>query len=375
MSPAFPNPQHEHPKSSEPVALPTPPEVRTLAIEHTIRWEPADHTAAWTAAPLAALSGIEPVVVHQRALAEIETLATAARRSAFGVLYGATYRCPRLRMDYLLIEGVQPGSSADIGPDADLRSALGAIIAQLSASGVRAVGWYRCGGQGGIRISPGDVAMHAALFPEAWSVALLRDSASTEATAAIIRLDGHRPHVIPFFELLSPESPADLNPKRTAIAWSSYHLMSDQAPPETPEEPIPLLDTSVPRHPVVQSPNASDRVRSPRVRPFEPRRATPAPVSSPRIAADLRPISTVDATSPGDTLPPEPPPPPAPSPDQSIERIFDEPASPPTNDPKRTASRRSSSRLFSFRPRFGARAMALAAIALAIFAAWYATHR
>jgi len=308
VSPAFPNPQHEHLESSEPAGLSTPLEVRTLAVEHTIRWEPAAHTAVWATAPLAAVPGIEPVVVHQRALAEIESLATAARSSAFGILYGARYRCPRLRLDYLLIEGVQPGSSADIGPDADLRSALGAIIAQLSASDVGAVGWYRCGGQGGIRISPGDAAMHAALFPEPWSVAMLRDSANTDATAAVIRLDGHRPHLIPFYELLSPESPADLNPKQTAISWSSYHTMSDQQPP--------------------------------------------------------------------DPQPPEPPPPaPAPAPAQSIERIFDEPASPPTNDPKHNAPRRTSSRLFSFRPRFGERTLALAAIALAIFAAWYATHR
>jgi len=67
-------------------------------------------------------------------------------------------------------------------------------------------------------------------------------------------------------------------------------------------------------------------------------------------------------------------PPSATPPSSSIDRIFDQPAEPFPRTRTSHASRRAPFRLFSFRPRLGGRTLALIVIALAIVAAWYATH-
>ena len=340
---------------------PPVPELRTLALERAVRWEPADHVVSSLSVPLGAISAVEPLVVHHQALADIEAHAAASRAFAFGVLYGEIYRCPRLHMNYVLVEGVQRGSLDDAPPNGDLHSTLAAVIDRLRTTGVRAVGWYRAGAAVGLHLSSADTRMHAALFPEAWTVALVRDALIVHSMAAFVRLiDRAQPYPVPFYEQLSAEAYVEGERPRTAIAWSSYHTMTDVSPPVLTNAPLPLFDARRMRRTPAARPAIPSQPPSGRAKPFEPVRAipsTPTPAPAP------------------ESLPAEVPEPAPPEPAAlSIERIFDpapqaSPRSRPASSPRRRLFR-----TFSFRPRVWLPVLTLAAMSLAVFAAWYFTH-
>lgn len=340
---------------------PPVPELRTLALERAVRWEPADQVISSLSVPLGTISAVEPLVVHHQALADIEAHAAASRAFAFGVLYGEIYRCPRLHMNYVLVEGVARGSLDDAPPNADLHATLAAMIDRLRETGVRTVGWYRAGAAVGLHLSSADARMHAALFPEAWTVALVRDALIVRSMAAFVRLvDRTQPYVVPFYEQLSAEAYVEGERPRTAIAWSSYHTMTDVSPPVLPNAPLPLFDARrMRRTPPAARPVAPVQPQTGRAKPFEP----------------VRPLASTSAAAPADSLPadspnaaqPEPP-------DQSIERIFDpDPHATTRTEPARSPRRGPFPR-FSFRPRVWLAALTIAAIASAVLAAWYFTH-
>ena len=351
---------HDGSAWSAPDSIPAPP-LRTLALERAVRWEPVDDVVSSLSVPLGTISSVEPLVLHQQALAEIEAHAAASRAFAFGVLYGEIYRCPRLQMNYVLVEGVQRGSLDEAPPNADLRSALTEVVDRLHASGLRSVGWYRAGASVGLHLTPADVGMHAALFPEPWAVALVRDALIVRSTAAFFRLiDRTQPYPVPFYEQLTADAYADGEHPPTAIAWSSYHTMTDVLRPETPNAPLPLFDTQRIRHTPSSQPLLTGRPPTSRVKPFEPARAIPSiplPPPAPEPAA-------ADAAKP---------PPPEPT-SHPIDRIFDPaPATSRHHEPY-PSSRSGLFHGFSLRPRVSIRALTLVAIALAIIAAWYFTH-
>lgn len=336
-------------------------ELRTLALERAVRWEPADDITSSLQKPLGTVSAIEPLVVHQRALTDIETHAAASRAFAFGVLYGEIYRCPRLRIDYVLVEGAQRGDIDDAPPDADLRSTLAALIDRLRASGVRAVGWYRTGTPGALHLSSEEVSMHAALFPEPWAVAFVRDALIVRSAAAFVRLANHtRPYAVPFFEQLAADAYAEGERPRTAIAWSSYHTMTDVLALELADAPLPLFDAGKIRRAPAARPGITTRPQAARAKPFEPVRAVPV---TPAPPPEVQP-------TPPEAVEPDPP---EPAP-YSIDRIFDPLPEAATPHVPESSPRRRLSRQFSFRPRDRILALTIAAIAFAILAAWYFTH-
>ena len=326
-----------------------------------MRWEPVDNVASSLAVPLGTISSVEPLVLHQQALVEIEAHAAASRSFAFGVLYGEIYRCPRLHLNYVLVEGVERGNVDEAPPNADLRSALATVVDRLHASGVRSVGWYRTGASGRLHLSPADVAMHAALFPEPWTVALVRDALIIRSTAVFFRLiDRRQPYPIPFYEQLAVDAVAEGERPRTAIAWSSYHTMTDVSPPEAPNAPLSLFDAQrVRRIPPTRLP-VTGRSPTSRVKPFEPAKAgasipLPAPVPEPVVPEVAKPA------------PPQ-------SLSHAIDRIFDPAPMTSRHHGPDPSSRRGLFQTFSFRPRVSIRALTMLAIALAIIAAWYFTH-
>ena len=313
------------------------------------------------------MSAVEPLVVHQQALADIEAHAAASRAFAFGVLYGEVYRCPRLHMNYVLVEGAERGTLDDAQPDADLRSTLAVVIERLHSSGVRAIGWYRAGAAVGLKLSSSDLSMHAALFPEAWTVALVRDALIVRATAAFVRLIDHtQPYPVPFYEQLSAEAYVEGERPRTAIAWSSYHTMTDVLLPELPNAPLPLFDARRMRRTPPSRPAVPGRPQSARAKPFDPARPLPGtdaqPIDAPQPASAAPTPAAVSIPSP-----PEPA-------SQSIERIFDPAPAKFTRSERPMAPRRRPFPTFSFRPRVWLPTLTIAAIAFAIFAAWYFTH-
>lgn len=341
---------------------PPEPEPRTLALERAVRWEPADHVISSLAVPLGTISAVEPLVVHHQALADIEAHAAASRSFAFGVLYGEIYRCPRLHMNYVLVEGAQPGSLDDAPPNADLHSTLAAVIDRLRTTGVRAVGWYRAGAAVGLHLSPADVRMHAALFPEAWAVALVRDALIVHSMAAFVRLiDRTQPYPVPFYEQLPPEAYVEGERPRTAIAWSSYHTMTDVSPPVLPDTPLPLLNARRARRTSAARPFVPGQPQSGRTKPFEPVRPV---LSAPFTAPYAKSVSAEGSPEPA---PPEPA-------ALSIEHIFDPDPHASTQTEPATSPRRGLFRKFSFGPRVRLAALTIAAIAFAILAAWYFTH-
>lgn len=311
MPPAFPQSPRDGLEPPVPRPPPGQPELRTLALEHTVRWVPVHDAAPALSAPLGTLAAVEPLVIHQQVLAGVEVHVSTSPALAFGVLYGAIYRCPRLRMDYALIEGVEPGP-ADMDANADLRLALENVIARLHAGGLQALGWYRAGVSPGLQISPTDSAMHATLFPEPWSVALLHDTSTPHSQAALVRLTSRlRPYAVPFYELLPAQYNGQGDSVRSVIDWPTYRTTADVIRPEQKAE--------------IPPPSASE---------------------SSKQAPQFR----------------------------DIERIFDAPSVEPAKTTAFRPPRRRAFRLFSFGPRTMRVALAALAIAVAIAAAWFFTH-
>jgi hypothetical protein len=291
---------------------PGQPELRTLTLEHTIRWVPVHDAVPALFAPLDTLAGVEPLVIHQQVLAGIEADVSTSPAHAFGILYGAIYRCPRLRMDYALVEGVERGFADDADVNPDLRHPLEELIARLHASRLEALGWYRAGMNAGLQMSQTDAALHATLFPEPWAVALLHDASTPRSQAALVRLTTRlRPYAVPFYELLPTKYDDESDSVRSVIDWPTYRTTTDVIRPEWK---------------AVEAPSAS----------------TEPPQQAPQF--------------------------------QHIERIFDVQAVEPARSATLRTPRRRPPPLFSLGPRAIRVALMALAIAAAIAAAWFATH-
>lgn len=195
-----------------------------------MRWVPVPDAVPALSVPLGTVSAVEPLVIHQRALSDVEVHASSSPSLAFGVLYGAIYRCPRLHMDYALVEGIERGFVAGA---TDLRATLEEMIARLHAGGLQPLGWYRSGAAAGMHMSSSDTAMHATLFPEPWAVALLQDASTPRSHAAIVRLTARlKPYAVPFYELLPVQYNGEGEAVRSVIDWPTYRTTPDVIPPE-----------------------------------------------------------------------------------------------------------------------------------------------
>ncbi|HEY7876644.1 MAG TPA: hypothetical protein VIC55_00385, partial [Gemmatimonadaceae bacterium] len=107
------------------------PELRPLLIDRATRWVPVRGDAAALSAAPGTIVAVEALVVHREVLREVELHLRGARARALGVLRGAIYRCPRMRLDYLLVEGVLRAEPlVDTEDVAARRSALAALIAR-----------------------------------------------------------------------------------------------------------------------------------------------------------------------------------------------------------------------------------------------------
>lgn len=242
-----PGPLHSPRDDFEPSAPHSRPgqhELRTLVLDHAVRWVPSYESVPELSVPPGTVSAVEPLVIYQQILAEIERHAAASPAFAFGVVYGAMYHCPRLKMDYALIEGVQRGVSSTESAPGDLRPVLEEMIAGLHAAGLRAFGWYRIGGRSDLGMSPGESAMHAMLFPEPWAVAILQDSTAPRSPAAVVRLTARlKPYAVPFYELIAPERAGNGAAVRSVIDWPTYRTTADVILPvaqPTPQSAAPV---------------------------------------------------------------------------------------------------------------------------------------
>ena len=344
-------------------------------LERTVHWTPATDAPAF-AAPLGAAPAAEPLVVRQQALLDVATHVASAKALAFGILYGAVYRCPRLEMNYVLVEGAQRGSIDDTSAGETVHSALEELIARLRAVGVHALGWYRTGTTFGAHLPSADIAMHAALFQEPWMVALIQDSSTLRPDAAFLRLaDRRRPRAIPFYELL-PGEIGDREPTRSAVAWSMYRTNAPVAGPKPRYELKQPFDasttSSAPDHPLMPARRTSGRVRL-----FEPPShatpvrapmvdqtpAEPPPVALPGALPGALPVGSQAGSPAG-----------APRRLNDIESIFEPADSSSTLKGLDTAPRGRRFPLPSFASRAGLGTFAAMAIAIAILAAWFATH-
>jgi hypothetical protein len=93
------------------------------------------------------------------------------------------------------------------------------------------VGWYRGGATIVPRISVRDAALHLALFPHPWQIALLRERGTSRSAGAVVRVEPAegRPYSVPFYELL-PAGKNRPGARRTAITWSNYRSEADLPP-------------------------------------------------------------------------------------------------------------------------------------------------
>lgn len=170
---------------------------------------------------------VPPLYIEQLALRSIEGLLRDGDVPlAFGLLIGNRYFCPRASREYLLIDEVV---SAHIEPSAkSLTEALTRELREVAASAERRgrlpIGWFVGGADVLEPVAREDLALHTAVFPEAWQVMLLRDGVEGDVNGAFVRIepsDG-RPYAIRFFELIPDSVLAHDRVPKSVVRWKNY---------------------------------------------------------------------------------------------------------------------------------------------------------
>lgn len=279
------------------------PLLRPLSLGNAIRWLPTDAASAATDEAALRL----PVFVRTEVMREIDDHVRDAGIAAFGVLRGNLYHCPRLDIDYVLVEAITAGVRNRTGADDDARrDALAALVAEVVSDGSIPAGWYR----GTMTTIPtaADAALHAALFPERWSVAVFREGAGPMYRGALLRVHGDALHAsstsIPFVELLPGDATLSGGSFPTSVAWVSHRPEMPRFTPLPGARPDTATADASARQRRSGEVRASDSRTAPRrTGPFVPRDTTTPPHGS---------VAAIDASSPSGAAPTAPPAPPAP---------------------------------------------------------------
>ncbi len=294
-----------------------------------------------------------PIFLSQAALTAIHEHIAAPPRPGQGVLgflLGDLCECPETNLSYLVIDSAVRLNQAIYGDRTrDVVTRLwDRVQGQLEQHQAHLIGWYHTHPPLPLELTEHDVETHEQYFGEPWQTALLLGTDPAEPAAGFFRASSEETWVstlLPFYELLSPESIRPDGRKRSFITWRNYRAYTAVPPaavtgprapaakppaepkftpapakPKPPPPPPPLAPPPPERAPQSE-PAASDGLRfltaaedlhshSP---PPTQRRPTPPPRPAAPPPTPRRP------TPPPRPAPPPPPPPPPPEPEPEPE--------------------------------------------------------
>jgi hypothetical protein len=192
-----------------------------------VLWLPTHDPYFRLAAILRTAQALPPLYVTKDALLEVdEHIRSRPFPFPFGLLTGALCVCPKTRVEYVLIDGAIRAQStlADDDVEAQIAWEFQALEAEAQHRGRVAVGWYQGDAEVTGRVSPEEVNLHRALFPEPWQVMLVRSGASGPVRGAFVRVDSMSEHgyATPFSELMGMPQRRKESLPATVVAWENY---------------------------------------------------------------------------------------------------------------------------------------------------------
>jgi hypothetical protein len=278
-----------------------------------VAWLPTHDPYFRLAAVLRTARALPPLYVTQNALLEVdEHICSRPYPFPFGLLTGALCVCPKTRVEYVLIDGAIRAESTleDDDVEAQIAWEFQALESEARPRGRVVVGWYQGDAEVTGRVSPEEVKLHRALFPEPWQVMLVRSGASGPARGAFIRVDSTsaRGYATPFSELVEKPRRRKEPLPATVVAWENYRA----------EEPVVHIAASATRsagggrRPWLDAlreglglrPTRGTAVATPRVSPT----AAPPTHHSPPGAPNAVPPAAARPAATGSAPPPDPPP-------------------------------------------------------------------
>lgn len=191
-----------------------------------IRWQPVDDAYFRLAEMLRTSRAAAPIYIAQNVLVEVEALCEgSASPLVYGLLVGERRAVPKAGRECVLIdEAMHAPPCRSVGEaSAEISAALHALGTQASRRGKVPIGWYHGGRSAGSSKARELVALHRALFPEAWQVLLAFDPGA-DARGTFVRVepgDG-RAYSACFYEMLPDGARAREGRLATVVAWDNY---------------------------------------------------------------------------------------------------------------------------------------------------------
>ncbi len=285
---------------------PTQPEPRhqPMPMARAILWNPASQgTRPSGRAPY-------PVFFQQEAVVALQDhLKASPEQAIFGFLAGDVFRDPETGVLYAVIDKTLRLNQAIYGDKTEVVVARlwDRMQEQLARASGRLLGWYHSHPGQGLSLSPHDVETHDKYFTDPWHVAVLVAVQAEGVVGGFFRSSGAESWaetLLPFYELLQPDSIRSDGKKRSFLTWKNYKAFNPitgkrpSAPTPAPEPPpaddLPFIRTSAedepaPHPPSPPRPSQKTRPAAPVFVPDEPAEPAPIPEPPPPRPAPRRP--------------------------------------------------------------------------------------
>src|SRR5881628_935505 len=203
-----------------------------------------------------------PIFFQQEAVIALqEHLKSSPTQAIFGFLIGDVYRDPENGALYTVIDKTLKLSQAIYGDKTEVvvSRLWDRMQEQLKKAAGTLLGWYHSHpGQGGF-LTMHDVETHEKFFTEPWHVAILVAAEAGGVTGRFFRAtqgntDWHKT-LLPFYELLQPESIKADGKKRSFIVWRNY---KPYGPTLTGPKPKPAEPPKAPPPPEAEEPEEEE---------------------------------------------------------------------------------------------------------------------
>lgn len=179
-----------------------------------------------------------------------------------GFLIGELYSCPDTNARYVVVDAIVPSPHPVRGDRTvqPITLAWPRLEEQLNLKRRHLLGWYHTHPEGGLTFSSADVSTHLRYFSHPWQMAILLEP-GIDAPLGVVCRPGkewsQNAALLPFYELLEPQSLLAEGVRRTYFRWHDYQTDSAdeeqyRSPPGmTLARPAPPLDADLSRSRVI----------------------------------------------------------------------------------------------------------------------------
>jgi len=195
---------------------------RPLPLDRSVFWYPAKQGAE----PHRARAYLRFITLG--ALREIhQQVAARPKEGRLGFLTGDLFICPDTNARYVVVDSTT-SAPLPVRGDRTLQAVTLAwprLQEQLNVKRRRLLGWYHTHPEGGLELTASDVTTHLRYFPRPWQMAIVLKPRADEPLGVICRPGAKgsvKSAVLPFYELLEPQSLLAEGVRTTYFRWNQY---------------------------------------------------------------------------------------------------------------------------------------------------------